>query len=1133
MFQSPPSAGDIVTLPDIFQASKETLHPVSAPYVAVHTPLDDGIQVTSGDDTSAPNAVTASRLNRIVLVSSATVAYSSAANDKHIFPCAVLYEADIVSGTRPNEFSMKLCMTLEYESSFPQEGMVVWVKKHQQFINDEGESELLLVETSFQDYVAGQWVPITTDIRYVEEAEAVVQAVITSESGQTAGRITTSGAIEDAKLGPVGERGRIILTYLCSKLYSYSEMNIGSGTDSRVLVPLGLQIPWAKFDSPANNCRFRAVVRAPAGSLQLDPHTHILAYQDLARSLSATFKEQAVVLPVQEGEGAQRRWEFSCHSLPPKSTMVLAWLSTPNPDADWEHLHLQNGAPSKGTQANLLGVDQETEKLLRISLPGGQRGHLVRCLVKTDAPKRSPDSIHVHTDIIISDASGSTGMKAWCSGQSGSVTVRACFNKHTERRMLKRLEAIPILRNAGVLLDRDHWHQIIVVFDHGVKAEFRIETKVQDLDAATVSHLLVVLTQVGDVNASMGELNRLGKKSVYDSWNNALLQLRGVVAGGATSFIAGTQRAKNMYKDTAKRIAGMECSKAARTAYVNFDTDGGNNGGPCYDAITELVLESDVVQGHVLGVGAWVDQDCASKVAKILRGSATLAMDFPDDAQSDVLFRQDLSRWVKTLRTVPLNMTISAGSTYWKARHGERFENGVECLFACGDSLRFGAPDISDAHCAKAVLHGMKAGESATLYLLSRWPLDELANKLEVLADGLPASVTVGSENLDGIALGHQWLSVLGTGTLRGLATNTSTACSRLRNRLEDELSFTWNLPTKSGSTAALGRAKTDHRPAVPKEKQPQEPEPPVLAKPPQESAGCSRRSLFAASCTQALPGGGAMCAPPQPTGFGALPLSCPPSAQATGNLFGGISGGGVWGGNTGGGGLFGANTRGGGVFGANTGGGASFGASTGVGFSGRGSFGSGGFPTTNGPAIPSTLLSSSDYMCWGAPNLEPLLSSIQRLRYLARSTMEGKQSQSTNVPHAEDPLIVQLLGKHDPTQNNAVSQVVHHGFVCDASNANPIVGIRFKSAMAADHDISEHCRRFGNFAGQSGFRPIPDPATAMRSGLASVLTWWRLVWKPEHESIFAAAGVNLECLQVGQLCQGILNIPDPPANKP
>merc|ERR1719203_767051 len=221
-------------------------------------------------------------------------------------------------------------------------------------------------------------------------------------------------------------------------------------------------------------------------------------------------------------------------------------------------------------------------------------------------------------------------------------------------------------------------------------------------------------------------------------------KLRGITPGGMTCFTAGAAEAKKQYVSAVRsKYAGR--ANVEFTSYVNFDTDGGNNRGPCDVQIKELVDQADVVQGHVLGVGAWVDQDCATRVAKILKGSASLSLDFPAEVSADALFRQDLSRWIKVLRSAPVTLTVSAGATAWQARHGTRNENGCDCLFAAGEGVRFDAPDVSEMDFTKAVVKGVQAGESVTLYLLSRWRVDELAKRLTLEAAGVKAHIAVGT----------------------------------------------------------------------------------------------------------------------------------------------------------------------------------------------------------------------------------------------------------------------------------------------------------------------------------------------------------------------------------------------------
>ena len=78
---------------------------------------------------------------------------------------------------------------------------------------------------------------------------------------------------------------------------------------------------------------------------------------------------------------------------------------------------------------------------------------------------------------------------------------------------------------------------------------------------------------------------------------------------------------------------------------MNWDTDGGNNCGPCYAAVTDLAEQADVVGGLVLGCGSWVDQHCATRLAEILGGPCLLSASWPAEAAQDAVFRRDLSTW--------------------------------------------------------------------------------------------------------------------------------------------------------------------------------------------------------------------------------------------------------------------------------------------------------------------------------------------------------------------------------------------------------------------------------------------------------------------------------------------------------
>lgn len=1127
-----PQGGVAVTVPGCFRVSglyKDQLVPFQGQAPMIPSPLDSNIQPDPTDDVTAPNAMTAERCNRIVCAVSANVGYSEAAKDTNVRPSALEYDVEIVEG-QSGKFGMSVQITLQYSSSFPQEGMVVWLKKHQQLINDTGTAELTLVETAFEDWVDGKWLPISADVRYAEEAEALVQAVITSDSGQTAGRVKSEGAVEDAKLGPVGEKGRIILTYYCNDAYCYAEMGLGQFSEARTLVPVGLQLPWAPLDSPANHCPIAVRVHAPQGSRLLDADSNVLAYRDFVKSLHGASSEDGSVPPgaffapppvripqcqviIPDQTQSMNGWQFSTQHLPPKPSLVLFWVSVADADSGWE---LMDALPTQ-THASLRKPEDADLALLQTHLPGGQKGYLLRCQVDTEAAGRQPGSVRVHTDITISDASGSTGMRA----QSGKA-VRSHFNDHEERRVLTRLEAIPKIAAAGVLLPNDTWRQQFVIFDHGCRDEFVLESRVGDLDATTVTLLKQALTDPAQSAAACSLLTNQGKQPLLTSWQTAFAKLHGMTPGGTTSFAAGADKARETYKTFVASMSNRP--KVGRTAYVNFDTDGGNNSGPCYAAIRKLVEECDVVQGAVLGIGSWVDQHCATEVAKILKGPANLSMSFPEDVAAETHFRQDLSRWIKTLRSEPISLTVSAGATNWIARQGQRFENGVDVLFARGEGLKFGTPDISDLTHSKSRIEGLNAGDSVVLYLLSRRPLSDSTSYLAVDVNGVLARVSVGPESMRGITLANDWLSLLGRQKMENVAENKACLCNRLRQRIEDDISFNWNVPTKSGSTAATGRSKTEKRKPVPLAKQPAEPSAPELIKK-QEPQPFQQAALGCNSFNS----------------WGSPPAMTVASQQPQQGMFGG---GGMnhsmmmnapMGGPPMGGALFGAAPMGGGKGGGYGGMGAASGPPPAAGFApasgpmmGRAGKGGGLFGSANnqdleasGPQPPKKLLEATGSMRWGPADPDVTLKrSVQALRILAGSSPQPGVSGGQNMQ--EDPLVSQMLGAPAPNLN---SGIIHHGFTCDATGVCPITGTRYKSANSLDIDLCLDARRGGNFANANGFIPLSDPVAVMRYALGAIMCWWPLLW-PDRQDLFAAP-VNLQAMGEQHLRQAIMRLPE------
>jgi len=485
-------------------------------------------------------------------------------------------------------------------------------------------------------------------------------------------------------------------------------------------------------------------------------------------------------------------------------------------------------------------------------------------------------------------------------------------------------------------------------------------------------------------------------------------------------------------------------------------------------------------------------------------------------------------------------MKCSAGPTSWIARQGQRFENAADFIFAAGEGLRFDDPDVSEVSHTKSVLKGLMGGESTVVYILSRTPCSQLASCLQIDIAGVRAGVSASPESLQGVALGNHWLSLFGGSLPKSFAKNSSILCTRLRNRIEDDLSFCWNLPSTSGSTAALGRARTEKRPPVAKEKQPAEPTLKSLPVQQQQKRG----GLFGS--------GNPPLGAQQGCIFdgGAQPVTRGGSGFSGGGGFS-FGGGGVFG--SGGGGgmksmamsdaspcLFGAAPSAPaasrcaagppaaspswglsgsspppsmGFFGGGKGGGKG---------GGNNFFGGPESSVAPEPKTPSALLEISSHMRCG-PSETPQEAFSRGMAAVKQLITYGVNSAAAPAA-AEDPLVASILGTIAST--NASTQAVHYGFTCDATGQNPIIGDRFKATNSANIDITAAARRAGSLAGGAGFRAIKNRTEAMRFALTSILSWWWLLW-PSRSDLFCIAIPNLQSMSESMLLQAISKLPN------
>jgi hypothetical protein len=921
----------------------------------VPSPKDSGIMPGPGDDTSPANSIRPGKLNALATLAVANVGFSSSSGHQKVYPSAQTYELEVSDDK--GGYGMSLKLTLEFDNPHPGESMIVSMKKIKQMLYEPGENEapseceLALVSTTFQDMASGAWVDITTDIRYTETATAVADAVMSQDVQQTAGTLKQTGDIESAKLGPVGEKGRVILRYRCEKLYSVKEMEVraaGAGAGGEHdMVPLAIHLPFSscldwldanRYGAGAQAGAFSVTVAAPPGTQLLDTShgANAAALLDLTQRQDQ-LQQSAVLLPrvgFQQPAGSthtllKQEWPRA----PPKPACLLIWMSIPTVgddfvSTDFDLLSLTSaggaavGAAAAGATfggAQSIATNTSTSSrtvihvpaadelpLFRVSLPGGQEALLLSATTTTRQCTLPATSVRLHTTVTISDASGSTGMTI-CSGSSGGRggdTVRSRFNALACRRFLTHLRAVPAMVRGGsaatntsataaaaVLRVQDLLCEAVYVFDSSVRVREHVILQVVDLDDATVQLLLAVFAQflsddptaaaaataMGHAAAARQQLLQTGKGHVLEAVERYLNVVSAVRPGGATSFTTPCEQLVREYKTLIEQQAISMATTAARSAggdqgfvpdlvkttFVNFDTDGGHNsGGDCYGAVKQMVRScGPVVGGMVTGIGSWVDQHCATTVAKLLRGPCLLSLHFPGQDLLTNHCRRDLSCWISAARTVPVVVSVGAGATTWAARHGTRNEDAIEVLAVAVPNYlassgretqpTFAAPDVTEVTHTRTVIRDVAAGDSFTSYFLSRVPPQQLVsaatgghtatNRMTVNTTcasssggrsegGLTEEGSVVLKTLSsgsGLLLAHRILQLFCASDAAGsgVSVNESVLVDRLKTRIEDDLSFQWNLALPNGDTSYLGRAKTTSRAVVPAEKQPEEPE--------------------------------------------------------------------------------------------------------------------------------------------------------------------------------------------------------------------------------------------------------------------------------------------------------------------
>ena len=868
-----------------------------------------------GDDLSPPNAVDAAKMNGIAVPVATSAGWSSSPpKQEGVYPSAVAYDLRLRTNQSRNNNksssnsskvtaeSLELIATLEYTNPNYEHGesMMVKVAVAKTLVQAEiPDAELALVAAQFQEFIPAknQWLDITTDVDYTQTANAVVAAVLedTTRSGQTAGKATVTAEKIEFTLGPFSAKARINLTFQTDRLFTYDAMSLkadASDIGSQRILPLWVTLPFAPVNHEAGLSQLDVRFRAPPGTSIMPIDQYKEAYQHLkSQDSMKTTTILAVSELTQLGDASGDNgagFKFQWGSLPTRSCGILAWLALPNPvddydDCGFDFVHIGRSLEELSgsvQQLNDINTDSNNKKSrahaviqvpsnedlasLQVPLPGhGPMGSLWRVKVKMPEAQARHKPYWI-LNLTISDKSGSTMTQV----DSVGTTMRQRFNQLAEARFLKRLESIPALLQAGVLRSEDVWMDVFLPFDSAAlpawihKVMFRI-ADVKDL--------------IAEVVAAIRSDNLDLARSKLPSVVRYVLALRGVSPGGLTNFSAGANTLIKEFGQWQREAQSLVQETITPCSFVEFDTDGGhNNSGGYLDSLQRLCEIYDVRNGLVTGFGSWLNQDCASKVARVLGSApAQLALSVPAAGTEgmDKIFRRGFSAWVSALRQPPkIDVKISAGSvSFPSSRSTYRNANAVDVVSfrRIGDRHekmpKFGGPDIANEEFTKAAIDGVSAGEELIVYIVSR--LDSAARLMETLeietsaADSCvrnKATTTIEDENSIGNFLAFDWLTMLTTQSgKKGFQLSPLLATS-LRSRLEDEVCFRFNIASPSGSTSFLGRCKTvAGRPPIGSAHQPSPPDSPLKILPPTPTHNDTQRK---APIFRPHAGGGYVC---------------------------------------------------------------------------------------------------------------------------------------------------------------------------------------------------------------------------------------------------------------------------------
>ena len=810
---------------------------------------------SAGDDLSPPNAVQAKQINGIALPISTSAGWSESPMQlTGVYPSEIEYNVRLVRGSGMAEDALQVSSIWEYTNPrfIDGESMMVKVSIAKTKVQDEKGTTLDLVATRFAEYNTAKqtWINITANVDYTTTAEEVVKATLEdSRANQTAGVATVKPKTIELTLGPFSNKARIELTFQARNLYSYDAMSINpdaSDIGTQRLLPLWISLPFAPFDHEAGLCKVRVGMQAPAGTAVLpfdkfQPAYEHLKSQDVMKS--TTILAVTDLMPQKSDDSTGFRFKFD--SLPPRSCGILAWFSLRNDvgenmmfdfvdvgktiSEDSSDSLAQNGCAIIQTPTS------DDVSKLQVPLPGySPIGNLWRIKVKTPHTQTRSYPILL-LNITMSDKSGST-----CRTTASGTTMRQRFNELAEARFLKRLESIPALVAAGVIRMDDVYMDVFLPFDDSAPD-------------SSIHHVVFRIDDVFDDIIQCVEGIRCNTTNLATAKFGSIVEhvraLRSIRPGGLTDFSAAPRTLQRQYVKWLSQAKSMlQTDQVTACTFVEFDTDGGHNGAGNYlDTLRNFCNIASVRSGVVTGFGSWLNQECASNVARVL-GSlpAMLSLEVPKPGAEGLnrVFRCSFAAWISAIKQPPkLILRVSAGHVSFATPGGRRIANAIEVLAArfCEEddpscTPKFGLPDISDETVTKTVIKDVLPGREFVMYVISRIQnASDLAGLLDIQCKSEGSDDSTGRaqcwtkvDTCQGSYLAFDWLEVLTCKTGQNFLQIAPLMQTSLATRLEDEVSFRFNLASPSGKTSYVGRSKTNDRKAIDSLHQPTSPDPPI-----------------------------------------------------------------------------------------------------------------------------------------------------------------------------------------------------------------------------------------------------------------------------------------------------------------